>query len=40
MTIEIVRKVLAWCAVMNIGLLVWWFIFFVLVHDWTYRHPH
>ena len=37
MTIEIVRKVLAWCAVMNIGLLVWWFMFFVLAHDWTYR---
>ncbi len=37
MTIEIVRKVLAWCAVMNIGLLVWWFIFIVLAHDWTYR---
>jgi hypothetical protein len=37
MTVEIVRKVLAWCAVMNIGLLVWWFMFFVLAHDWTYR---
>jgi hypothetical protein len=37
MTIEIVRKVLAWCAVMNIGLLMWWFIFIVLAHDWTYR---
>jgi len=37
MTIEIVRKVLAWCAVMNIGLLVWWFIFIALAHDWTYR---
>jgi hypothetical protein len=37
MTVEIVRKVLAWCTVMNIGLLVWWFIFIVLAHDWTYR---
>ena len=37
MTIEIVRKVLAWCAVMNIGLLLWWFIFIALAHDWTYR---
>ncbi len=37
MTIEIVRKVLAWCAVMNIGLLFWWFIFITLAHDWTYR---
>jgi hypothetical protein len=37
MTIEIVRKVLAWCAVMNIGLLACWFMFFVLSHDWIYR---
>lgn len=37
MTIEIVRKALAWCAVMNIGLLLWWFIFITLAHDWTYR---
>ena len=37
MAIQIVRKVLAWCAVMDIGLLVWWFTFFVLAHDWTYR---
>jgi hypothetical protein len=37
MTIEIMRKVLAWCAVMNIALLVWWFIFIAFAHDWTYR---
>ncbi len=37
MTIEIIRKVLAWCAVMNIALLVWWFIFIALAHDWVYR---
>ena len=37
MTIEIIRKVLAWCAVMDIVLLVWWFIFIALAHDWVYR---
>ena len=37
MTIEIVRDVLAWCAVINIGLLLWWILFFTLAHDWVYR---
>jgi hypothetical protein len=22
---------------MNIGLLIWWFLFFMLAHDWMYR---
>lgn len=37
MTIEVVRGVLAWSAVINFGLLLWWFLFFRLAHDWTYR---
>ena len=37
MTLVIIRKTLAWCAVINIGLLLWWFLSFVLAHDWTYR---
>jgi len=37
MTIEIIRDVLAWCAVINIGLLLWWFLIFTLAHDWIYR---
>jgi hypothetical protein len=37
MTIEIIRDVLAWCAVLNIGMLLWWLLFFTLAHDWTYR---
>ena len=37
MTIEVVRGVLAWSAVINLGLLLWWFLFFSLAHDWTYR---
>jgi len=36
MALVIIRKTLAWCAVMNIGFLLWWFLFFVLAHDWTY----
>ncbi|MDH3283688.1 MAG: hypothetical protein OEQ13_03035 [Acidobacteriota bacterium] len=37
MTVEMIRDALAWCAVLNVGLLIWWFLFFVLVHDWMYR---
>ena len=37
MTIEIIRAALAWCTVINIGLLLWWFLFITLAHDWTYR---
>ena len=37
MTLEVIRRIFAWCAVMNIGLLVWWFLFFTLAHDWMYR---
>lgn len=37
MTIEVIRSALAWCIVINWGLLLWWFLFFILAHDWTYR---
>jgi hypothetical protein len=37
MTIEIVRDTLAWCTVINWVLLLLWFLFFALAHDWTYR---
>lgn len=37
MTIDIVRDVLLWCTVINYGLLLWWFLAFVLMHDWMYR---
>ncbi len=37
MTLELIRHVLGWCAVINLGLLLWWFLFVVLAHDWTYR---
>ena len=36
MTLVIIRKTLAWCAVINIGFLLWWFLFFILAHDWMY----
>jgi hypothetical protein len=37
MNIETVRAFFAWCAVINIGLLLWWGVFILLAHDWTYR---
>ncbi len=37
MTIELIRNVLAWCTVINYGLLLVWFFFFVIAHDWIYR---
>ncbi|MBW2172081.1 MAG: hypothetical protein JRF69_08890 [Deltaproteobacteria bacterium] len=37
MTLQEVRSMLAWCTVMNFGLLIWWFLFLSLAHDWTYR---
>jgi hypothetical protein len=37
MTIEVVREFLAWCTLINIGLLVWWFLWLFLAHDWIYK---
>ncbi|NJN39833.1 MAG: hypothetical protein HC807_01790 [Gammaproteobacteria bacterium] len=37
MTLEEIRHVLGWCAVINLGLLVWWAFFILVARDWTYR---
>ena len=37
MTVEVIRSALAWCAVINIGLLLWWLLIFTLARDLTYR---
>lgn len=37
MTLEVIRKVLAWSMVINYGVLIWWFLMFLLAHDWMYR---
>lgn len=37
MTVVIIRDVLAWCTVINFALLLWWFVFFSLAHDWLFR---
>ena len=37
MTLEIIRDALAWCAVINMGLLLFWFLFFALAQDFVYK---
>jgi Family of unknown function (DUF6868) len=36
MTIEILTRFLAWCLVINYGILILWFLVFVLARDWIY----
>jgi hypothetical protein len=31
------RDVLLWCAVINYGVLLVWFLFFILAHDFMHR---
>ena len=37
MTVDIVRNALLWCFIINMGLLLWWFVMFMFAHDWMYR---
>ena len=37
MTLEVIRSMLAWCTVINWALLLLWFLFFTIGHDWTHR---
>jgi len=37
MTVELIAAILGWCTLINFGLLIWWLLFVVIAHDWTYR---
>jgi hypothetical protein len=37
MTIETVRRVLLWCTILNYGILLVWFLFFILAHGSMYQ---
>jgi hypothetical protein len=37
MSIEVTCKFLLWCTVLNYGILLVWFMFFVFAHDWIQR---
>jgi hypothetical protein len=36
MSIAIVRKALLWCTVINYGVLLVWWLFFLIAHDWIH----
>jgi hypothetical protein len=36
MSIEMIRAALLWSAVINYGILMVWFLFFIWAHDWIY----
>ena len=37
MDIRTLRKVFLWCSIINYGLLLWWWLYYVLAHDWMHR---
>ena len=37
MSFEMVRKALLWCTVINYGVLLMWWLCFLVAHDWMYR---
>ena len=37
MTLELVRNTLLWCTVINFGLLIVWFVGFLVARDWIRR---
>jgi len=40
MDIKTVRATLLWSALINYGILLVWFLFFILAHDWMYLLHH
>ncbi len=37
MDIRTLRNVFLWCSIINYGLLLWWWLYFLLAHDWMHR---
>lgn len=37
MSIDVVRRALLWCFIINYGILMIWFLMFVFGHGWMYR---
>jgi len=37
MTVEVLRGALGWCSIINMGILLWWFLIIAFAHDWVYR---
>jgi Family of unknown function (DUF6868) len=36
MSVDMLRKMLFWCGVINYGILLVWFLFLWVAHDWMY----
>ena len=36
MDIATIREFLLWNTLINYGVLLWWFVWFVLAHDWLF----
>jgi hypothetical protein len=36
MSIAMIRKALLWCAVITYGVLIVWWLFFLIAHDWLH----
>jgi hypothetical protein len=37
MNLEVARDVFLWCAAINYGVLLCWFLFFAFAHNWMLR---
>lgn len=37
MSVELLKGTLAWSAVLNMGILLWWFLFMTLAGDWVFK---
>ncbi len=37
MDIPVIREFLLWCTVINLGILVYWWLMFTFAHDWIKR---
>lgn len=37
MTIETIREMLGWCTLINMGILLYWFLLFTFARDWIHR---
>lgn len=36
MSVDLFRGFLGWCAIINMAVFLWWFLFYMLAHDWLY----
>jgi Family of unknown function (DUF6868) len=37
MDIRTLRKVFLWCSIINYGLLLWWWLYYMLAYGWMHR---